>query len=143
MKRLVYHYEIETDSSAQMSEIYGVSRVGYISAWGIVLEIYVNSNDPGKLPHFHVRNKDDWSEFHSCIRIDCAEYFAHGNKVDVLSSKEKKALQQFMSSDVRQKLFSEDGRRLTDWEYVCILWNDNNSDVTIEENLVQPDYMQL
>ena len=143
MKRLVYHNEIETDPNAEKIDLYGMSRVGYIPTKGKTLEIYVNSDDPGKLPHFHVRNKDDWGEFHTCVRIDCAEYFKHGSKTDSFNSREKKALQDFMNSYPKKKLFTEGGTRMNNWEYITMLWNDNNSDVEIDEDTIQPDYTLL
>lgn len=142
MKKLV-HFEIETDSNAQKSDIEGMSRVGYLLTQGKTLEIYVNTNDPGKIPHFHIRDKDNWGDFHTCVRIDKAEYFKHGTKCDSLNMKEKKALQEFMYGDNKHRLYDEYGNRLNNWQYICMMWDDNNSDVEIAEETIQPDYTQL
>lgn len=138
MKRLL-HYQIETSSCADKVDIYGMSRVGFIPMRGKTFEIYVNTGDPGEIPHFHLRDKDDWEAFHTCIRIDQPEYFHHGSKCDVLNSREKKALQQFMIAPVTHKY----ANRLNNWEMVCMLWDTNNSDVKIPEGTVQSDYTQL
>ncbi len=124
-------------------DIYGMSRVGQISGNGVTFEIYVNTNDGGKIPHFHMRDIDDWDNFHTCIRIDAPKYFLHGSKQDILSAKEKKLLADFMEAPTRKALFNEKGQRINNWQYVCMLWDDNNSDVMIDESVEQPDYRQL
>ena len=118
-------------------DIYAMARIGYVSN----LEIYVNTNDGGKIPHFHVRDKDDWDKFHTCIEIERPEYFLHGNKQGILNSKQKIALDQFMRSKVILKKYAD--KFDNNWELVCFLWDMNNSDVTISDDAVQPDYTQL
>lgn len=55
-----------------------------------------------------------------CIMKDC--YFSHGNHTDTLSAKEIKALKKF--------LMEKNGinGKLTNWEYIIMLWNNNNPD---------------
>lgn len=124
-------------------DIYGMSRVGQISGNGVTFEIYVNTNDAGKVPHFHMRDMNEWDKFHTCIRIDAPEYFLHGTKQDTLSSKEKKLLADFMEAPTRKALYDEHGNRINNWQYVCMLWDDNNSDVVIDPEIKQPDYRLL
>lgn len=123
--------------------IYGMSRAGKISADGDTFEIYVNTDDAGKIPHFHLRCINEWNKFHSCIRVESAKYFLHGSKDDKLNSKQRKELQKFMLEPSTAKLYDENGNRINNWQYICILWNDNNSDVMISEDAIQPDYTQL
>ena len=120
-----------------------MSRAGKISADGDTFEIYVNTDDAGKIPHFHFRCINEWNKFHSCIRVESAKYFLHGSKDDKLNSKQRKELQKFMLEPSAAKLYDENGNRINNWQYICILWNDNNSDVMISEDAVQPDYTQL
>ena len=127
MKRVIKQYE----------NIEGMSRIGYSGP----LEIYVNTNDPGKIPHFHIRNKSNWEEFHSCIRIDKAEYFLHEGKEDTLNSKQRKELQKFMESPVSLSRYAS--KFDNNWELTCFLWDMNNSDVQIDPEIEQPDYSLL
>ena len=122
-----------------LQNIEGMSRIGFISD----LEIYVNTDDSGKIPHFHVRDSKDWKRFHTCIRIDAPEYFHHGSKQSTLNASQRKELDEFMKSPCSKKLYNESGRRLNNWERVCMLWDDNNSDVEIPDSVIQPDYTQL
>lgn len=118
-------------------EILGMARVGYAAG----LEIYVNTNDAGNIPHFHIRDKDDWSKFHSCIKILSPEYFAHEGKEDVLNSKQRKKLQEFMTSPADIDI--EGANIPNNWKYICILWNSNNSSARIPKDAEMPDYRQL
>lgn len=100
-------------------------------------EIYINTNDGGKIPHFHYRKANDWKAFHTCIMIEKPEYFHHGSKQDVLNSKQKKELVEFLNAKPKNKRYE------THWEYLVSMWNDNNSDVEIDETIQMPDYQQL
>lgn len=124
-------------------DIYGMSRVGKIKTDGDTYEIFVNTDDAGNIPHFHFRCIDDWSKFHSCIEIARAEYFSHGSKQDKLNSKQRKELQKFMCEPTNSRFYHEDGSRINNWEYICELWNLNNSDVQLDDNIEQPDYTKL
>lgn len=118
-------------------DIFGMARVGYVDSY----EIYVNTNDGGEIPHFHMRDPNDWSKFHTCVLITKAEYFLHEGKEDVLNSKQRKALQKFMESPVANKKYSS--KFANNWELVCFLWELNNSDVIIPDGAVMPDYRKL
>lgn len=52
--------------------VLGMARVGFTPDR---YEVYVNTNDGGKIPHFHYRDANDWNRFHTCIKIDKPEYF--------------------------------------------------------------------
>lgn len=105
-------------------------------------EVYIYSHDPGNIPHFHYVDsaslgKDRKKGFHTCIRIDSAEYFHHGDKTDMLSKKQKKELVKFLQAPSRNKRYRDH------WEQVLSLWNDNSSTIEIDENLPMPDYNNL
>lgn len=118
-------------------EIVGSARVGYSGDY----EIYVNTDDAGKIPHFHIRDRAEWSKFHSCIRLDCAEYFLHAGKEDTLNAAQRKELQQFMEAEVSQIKYK--GKFANNWELCCFLWDINNSDVILDDNISMPDYRTL
>ena len=100
-------------------------------------QIYVRTNDPGKIPHFHIWDKDTHGQkFHTCIRIDKAEYFHHTGKEDILSSKEKRLLVQFLNSN-------DPIDNITYWEVLVKEWDRNNSDVFIDLDTSMPDYTKL
>ena len=106
-----------------------------------VESLNVNTDDAGEIPHFHVRKKSDWSEFHTCIRIDKAEYFLHEGKEDILNARQKKSLQQFMIAPVTVSRYADKFRN--NWELTCFLWDMNNSNVEINPDTEQPDYTKL
>lgn len=118
-------------------DIYGMARVGYSGD----LEVYVNTDDGGNLPHFHIRLKNNWDKFHSCIRLDCSEYFLHVGKEDKLNSHQRKILQQFMEDPVELPKYKS--KFNNNWELACFLWDTNNSDVIIDDSVIQPDYRNL
>ena len=117
-------------------DIFGMARVGSTSD---KYEIYVNTNDGGKFPHFHYRDAKDWKKFHTCIRIDVAEYFLHEGKEDKLNAKQLKNLYKFLKSDVTLSKYR--GKFKNNYELICFLWDLNNSDVQIPENIDMPDYL--
>ena len=114
-----------------------------MAAVGIVdgYEIYVNTNDGGNNAHFHYRKKNNWDEFHTCIMIEEAEYFHHDGKEDVLNSKQRKLLDEFLRSKVTIARYAD--KFVNNWELICFLWDINNSDKMIPEDTEMPDYRQL
>ena len=114
-----------------------MARVGYADGY----EIFVNTNDGGKIPHFHFRDGKEWDKFHTCIKITEPSYFHHEGKTDVLNSYQKKELQKFMTSKVSLPKYKD--KFVNNWELVCFLWDMNNSDVSIPDDISQPDYTKL
>lgn len=119
------------------TDIYGMARVGYSGD----LEVYVNTDDGGKIPHFHLRDKTDWNKFHTCIEILRPKYFHHEGKEDVLNTSERKELQKFIESPVRLKKYASMFEN--NWQLICFLWDMNNSDITVPDDATMPDYTQL
>lgn len=100
------------------------------------LTIIIRMNDPGNVPHFHIVDKTTLgSKFHTCIKIESAEYFHHTGKEDVLNTKQRKLLVDYLSSTNR--------RGDLNWEYLVTTWNYNNSSVLVDENIPMPDYTKL
>ena len=118
-------------------EVYGMARVGFIKH----LEVYVNTDDGGEIPHFHLHDSKNWEKFHTCIKIESPEYFLHAGKEDVLNSKERKLLQEFMESPVSVSRYAS--KFGNNWELICFLWDTNNSTHMIAEDAEVPDYTQL
>lgn len=100
------------------------------------LIIYVRSNEGGNIPHFHIVDKQTLgSKFHTCVKIENATYFHHTGKEDVLNSKQRKRLVEFLSKD-----FDEDA---TNWEYLIMTCNANNSSTKLSKRMQMPDYTNL
>lgn len=106
-----------------------MARVGSVA--GYEVSIY---GGEGNIPHFHFYTKDREKE--GCIRIDRAEYFTHGNKNTKLNSKERKLLVTWLCSN-------HNVLPITIWEYICILWDDNNPDYVLTDDIKMPDYNTL
>lgn len=102
------------------------------------IEIFVRTNDPGKIPHFHFLDRNKKKDNEGCIRIDSPEYFDHEGKTCHLSSGQRKEMIEFLESDYKRKKFVG-----SNWEYLVMLWNDNNSDVEIDDDTEMPDYRKL
>lgn len=96
----------------------------------------IRMNDPGNIPHFHIVDKATLGrDFHTCIKIEAPEYFHHEGKEDVLNSKQRKNLNDFLKNK------NELG--VTNWRYLVTTWNINNSNKNVDKDIVQPDYTKL
>lgn len=101
--------------------------------------VYVNTDDSGNIPHFHIVDTNSrGEEFHTCVKIDNPEYFHHGNKTDTFNTRQLKELNNFLASPFEKSKFHG-----TNWEYIVMIWNMNNSSTVIEDDASQPDYTKL
>ena len=120
----------EEDFDTVLSEM---SRIGFIGNY----EIFIRTDDPGKYPHFHIWDRETRGQkFHTCVRLDDAKYFHHTGKEGVLNSKERKSLVAFLK--LKHKYLE-----ISNWMYLINEWNNNNSDVELDMNLLMPDYLNL
>ena len=130
--------------NAFREDINEMARVGFIPIGSEnTIEVYVHTNDAGKVPHFHVRKygRNNSFEWETCIKLEKAEYFLHGRYKDKLPNrKTAKALHDMLSSEYGKPGFSG-----TYWHFAIAMWNANNSSVEIEVNddSKQPDYSKL
>lgn len=73
-----------------------MARVGYMGEKK-EFEIYVRTDDPGRIPHFHVRDSStQGKEFEACVELKTNRYFSHGKYNDKLNTSQRKQLAQFM-----------------------------------------------
>ena len=122
-------------------DMYGMSRIGWIpEGTSKSIEVYIHTDDAGKIPHFHVRkySSNGNFEWETCIKFESAEYFLHGKYKDKLP----KSISRQLDAMFRMKN-SKRGRMETYWETAVNAWNDNNSDVELPFDLEQPDYSKL
>lgn len=114
-----------------------MARVGFIDK--NKLEIYVRTNDAGKIPHFHIWDTSTRGDkLHSCIKIEVPEYFPHEGKEDVLNAKQIKDLLKFLKTPPLKTT-----RYDNNWQVLLDMWNLNNSDINVDTNLEIPDYNLL
>lgn len=91
----------------------------------------------GPVPHFHFESIKGKKK--GCIRLDKPEYFFHGKYQDRLNSKEVKNLIAFLTAPHRA--FGDVG--ITNWQVICIYWNDDNTKYQISDKAPMPDYSKL
>ena len=121
-------------------DIFGMARIGWIPPSDINgIEVYVHTNDSGRVPHFHIRkySKENKPEWETCVRYDSAEYFLHGKYKDKLPS----GIPEKLDSMLRQ--INPKRRGITYWQSAIDDWNNNNSSEQLDPDLVQPDYTEL
>lgn len=100
-------------------------------------EIWIYNREGDGIPHFHIINEEE--NFSCCVRIlECA-YFIHTGKEDTLNTKLKKSLMVFLNSNHRKL------KGVTNWEYLCACWDDNNSNFELPEDIGNnmPNYLNL
>ena len=124
-----YYKHLNEDLLMEMAEI------GRLAGYKIL--IY---GSEGPIPHFHVEHKE--KKIKSCIKILEDDYFQHGIHKDTLDNKIVKKLKLFLSEP--HKIFGKHG--YSNWQIICIYWNDNNPDYLIKEDLDKlkmPSYNNL
>lgn len=93
------------------------------------------------IPHFHI--KDIQANQECCIRIDKPEYSNHSFRYQMkLNKSDIKDLINWLSSPSRRakKWFGVD---ITIYQDICSLWDQNNPDYELNEDIVMPDYTLL
>ncbi len=110
-----------------------MARVGSID--NIEITIY---GGEGPIPHFHFYDKQ--TERKGCIRLDESSYFDHSMYNDRLKRKEIIKLNDWVRTT--KTVFTKFGAEITVFDYMCILWNDNNPTHLID-SLEIPNYLTL
>lgn len=116
-----------------------MARIGYVTP---KLEVYIHTDDPGEIPHFHIRNLT--KGFETCVEIMTNNYFLHDKYKDTLNSKERKLLNDFVRSAPK-----DDDVFKTNYESIIYEWNKNNSKHKItaqkdeNDNVVIPNYITI
>lgn len=122
------------------------ARIDEMAQIGITrgLEIRVWTNDPGNIPHVHVRDSaTGGKKLDACVRLDKAAYFKHGPHQDELNVSQRKTFDAFMRKPLKDDPFPNN------YEYAVYEWNRNNSKakISIEKDadglMPIPDYTQI
>lgn len=128
-----------------LHRIEDMARIGWLEPQKI--DVYVYTDDPGQIPHIHIRTYRKGSQLKKgdidcCVMLEEARYFNHGSHQDELNPSLGKKLNDFMHS-----IDEDDG--ITYYELACKEWNRNNSDVRVrvkkdeEGNVTIPDYTTI
>lgn len=117
--------------------IEGMSRIGFFPNETKEFEVYVNTDDDGKIPHFHVGDANDWDRFDCSIRYDSPEYYPHEGSRSKLNTKQIKALIAFLNEQSRYY------KGYSIWQLAIYSWNSNNSGIQLLDDLEMPDYRKL
>lgn len=88
----------------------------------------------GPIPHFHFESIDGTID--GCIRLDKPEYFKHGKHQSRLNSRDRKRIIQWLG--LPHRFFGKYG--LTNWQMICIYWDENNPDFIFNKDAEMPDY---
>ena len=120
------------------SNLMEYARVGFVGDKG-GLEVYVMTDDPGYIPHFHVRDyKTRGKEFDTCIEIQRNKYFIHGHHSGKLNAAQRKSLAEFMEGPC------QNGKYGSNYELTVDMWNLNNSNANVEfDGETIPDYRTI
>lgn len=120
-----------------LSEINEMARICELPG---KIEIFVNTDDGGNVPHFHVWKKLSGRahKWETCIKFEGSEYFLHGKYKDKVNSK----IAEEIDIALRSPDPDEDNTR-TYWQTAVREWNRNNSNRKLPLDLQQPDYTKL
>lgn len=130
--------DIAESMSREAEYLNEMARIGWID--NDKLEVYVNTDDGGEIPHFHVKDAaTHGQDFHTCIEIMSAKYFHHTGKEDFLNTHQRKQLNTFLMSEPDD----EDSPFNTNWESLVYEWNRNNSDKKVDRSIAMPDYKTI
>lgn len=119
-----------------------MARIGFIPVGTTnTIEVYVHTNDAGKIPHFHIRKygANNQFEWETCVKFESPNYFIHGHYDDRIPGRKIVKELDIMLRTIDKK----DRNHRTYWQKAIDAWNDNNSDVELPLDLEQPDYTKL
>lgn len=91
----------------------------------------------GPIPHFHFESLD--GKIDGCIRLDKPEYFSHDTHTFKLKRSDRDRLIEWLKQP--HKSFGTFG--LSNWQVICIYWDDNNIDYPFNTEAEMPDYTLL
>ena len=134
-----FNYEWVLNELNKDNDIDGIDRIGFTDDG---YEVFIVTDDYmlSDVPHFHYRKKEKGKkmEFHTCIRLDKADYYHHTGKEDILSDTQKENLMKFLQG------LSSNKRYQDNWSYMLSSWNHQNCyKMVVDENLTIPDYTKL
>lgn len=121
-----------SNNNQATNELLEMALIGNVDEYAIS----IITNDSGNIPHFHIVDKSTMgNKFHTCIKIEKAEYFHHTGKENILNSKLRKELIKFLKSETELGI--------THWKYLVATWNKNNSNRKLPIEIPMPDYTAL
>ena len=134
-----FNYDLVLNELNKDYNISGITRIGFTDKG---YEVFIVTDDDllSDIPHFHYRKKKKGkpNEFHTCIKLDKAEYYHHNDNEDKLNKKQIENLIDFLNSKpLNTKHFK------SNWELLLFIWNTQNNNIIVNHNLEIPDYNKL
>lgn len=124
--------------SARLDEM---ARVGFIDG---AYEVYVWTDDPGNIPHVHVRDTNSRGKnYETCIKLETNEYFPQGHYNNRMNSSMRKVFNDFMNAPCQNRRYQNY------YDFAVDMWNSNNSSATVNPrydangDIIVPDYTSL
>ena len=109
--------------------VLGLTNLGYC-------RIYVYSKEGKHIPHFHIISES--SKFECCVCIYSPNYFNHGNKNGSLNAKQRKILNNWLSSPNEKLNYA------TNWDIIALSFdNANETNFYNKETKQQPNYSNM
>ena len=131
---------LKFDEYIEQDMILEMARVGFMGQY----EIYVHTDDPGYVPHVHIRDTaTKGHKFETCVKLKSNEYFLHGKYTDTMNSTMRKNFAEFMESRCVIDRYD------TNYELAVDMWNLNNSKESVviprDENgdIIIPNYRTI
>ena len=123
-------------------------RIGFVSLKKYNdIEIYVQTYDVARVPHFHVRKHLHGNVYEQdiAIRFDSARYFEHGKHKRRISTKLATDLDKMLRSIDKYATYN---KNRTYWERAVYSWNNQNGTslykpISLDDDIKQPDYSRL
>ena len=152
-KKIVDFYRKETRCGYWDMELIGFVSLKKYSD----IEVYVQTYDVARVPHFHVRKHlhGNVYEWDIAIRVDSAKYFEHGKHKGRISTKLATDLDKMFRSIDKYAAY---GENKTYWKLAIEMWNSQNATMynpddpfnynpndplLLNDDIKQPDYSRL
>ena len=130
----------ELNELEESQELHEMARVCFLPPSSVKgVEVYVNTDDAGNVPHFHIRKRsgENKYEWESCVMYTEPSYFNHEKHHVKLPGDYPRILNKVLKQK-NKKIPTE-----TYWQTAINMWNINNSSMDLPFDLKQPDYSRL
>lgn len=118
-------------------EILNEIKIGEFTVKKTQYRVDVLKYESGNKFHFHVIDSaTEGEKFHTCIELLDNRYYWHEGKTGVFNTKERQDLESFLSKQYTGKRIWNLVRKPSNWQALCLLWNDTNS-IKIPDSIIK------